>query len=168
MPLTTRGSVPLLEVNPNEQTTKDSGPVRKLKGLKNIPRNRSAREIASLFKRWPSHSRYPGIVLDIPYRDFPHEAAAQLSLRNNFAAELFRLGSFPFILATGFWNPNEMGSRLEALLSALRERRPIGEIHRCLLHHSSEELGLLETLDAEGSILFTQDPDCNTIPVLER
>jgi len=122
----------------------------------------------------------PWIVLDPPRPSSRVEAVRQLFLRNAFAAELFRLGNSPTVLAAGLDAPANARDRALTVASAVAVGRTPGDLARSFQgsfdKHSSDPSSLYEILCSAATALFARDPDARapgsgrseTVPSPER
>ena len=99
----------------------------------------------------------PIVVLDPPAAESPTETAVQLLLRNAYAAELFNLGAFSAVLATGLFENWE-----DAGMAAVDVQRGIENgIRICDLLKPSESIG--SSWAAGPVALFASDPEMRIV-----
>ena len=120
------------------------------------------RRLDEFLRALPESDAKPLVILAPPLPKSPFEAALQLLMRNGFAAELFRLGHAPVVLATGFVPVGAAEGLPGDLLRAVSTGVSIGEILAAIRgsRGPSTEPGELEdVLFSAGTALFTHDPD---------
>ncbi len=88
----------------------------------------SAKLLDEFLRSLPESDVKPWIVLDPPRPSSRVEAVRQLFLRNAFAAELFRSGNSPTVLAAGLDDPANTHDRALTVASAITEGRTPGDL----------------------------------------
>jgi len=120
------------------------------------------RSLDELLKSLPETDLKPLVVLDPHRPPARFEIVRQLFLRNAFAAELFRLGNAPLVLATGEHDGIEtLDSSIGAVVEAVASGEPIGSIVNRIRRSVPDNSGtpLDDLLHSVGTALFAHDPD---------
>ena len=111
----------------------------------------------------PEGDLKPVVILDPPMPASPFEGILQLFMRNAFAAELFRLGNAPVVLASGLMSAAMSQNLKSDMIRAGFAGASIGElltrIRASLSSGTSPRLLIEDILFPMGTALFAHDPD---------
>jgi Caspase domain/Putative peptidoglycan binding domain len=120
-------------------------------------------QLDEFLRSLPESDSKPLVILDPPMPGSPFDMVLQLFLRNAFAAELFRLGNAPVVLATGLMPAATSPELKRDLIRAGSTGATVGglltRIRGSLSPGSSPRLPIEKLLFPMGTALFTHDPD---------
>jgi hypothetical protein len=108
----------------------------------------------------PRNLPAPLVVLDVTAPRSRHEAAAQLLLRNAFAAELAGVGTVRAVVATGLARYHRQERLYDALIGALRDGRTVHDVTEAVraLAGEAHEPTLEDAFAFTATALFARTP----------